>query len=509
MDDLTQLILSYRYYIEIFAVVAAVITVISSLDDIFVDVYYWCLRVFGNRNEVERERTLDFGMLDHAQERPFAIMVPTWKEHAVIFSMLGVSSRLLRYSNHQYFIGVYQNDPQTLEEVRRAQAHFPNIHIVMVPRNGPTSKADCLNEVISAIFRYELEHNVTFTGIALHDAEDLIHPHELKLFNYLIPTYDFVQLPVFSFNLPLRSFVAGTYMDEFAETHSKDLIVREHMSGVVPCAGVSACFSRRSLAILIENNHGEAFDTSSFTEDYDVAFRLAEIGLKTTFVSYPVEYTIDMDSSSDTPIFLPKTRPIATREFFPSELKAAYQQRARWILGIVFQGMASHGWGGSLGTKFFLMRDRKGILTATTVMLAYFVLANFVAIEIYFRYFQDGEFYRYQLLNDPLVIKLFILNFFFLVWRLVHRMYFTTKVYDLRHGFMAAPRLIVSNFINFFASVRAVRIYVWHRVSGKKLVWDKTAHSYPFKLDPVAPFAFKAPPEPTIRPQSGRRAANR
>ena len=152
--------------------------------------------------------------------------------------------------------------------------------MVVVPRDGPTSKADCLNEVIAAIFDHEIKNEITFAGIAMHDAEDLIHPHELKLFNLLIGKYDFIQLPVLSFNQPLREFVAGISMDEFAEVHTKDLVVREHLSGVVPCAGVSACFSRRAMAMLVEYN-GVPFDTSCFTEDYDVAFRMHELGLQT------------------------------------------------------------------------------------------------------------------------------------------------------------------------------------------------------------------------------------
>jgi adsorption protein B len=47
---------------------------------------------------------------------------------------------------------------------------------------------------------------------------------------------------------------------------------------------------------------------------------------------------------------------------------------------------------------------------------------------------------------------------------------------------MAAPRLIVSNFVNFFAAVRATRIYIDHSITGRPLVWDKTTHTYPIKF---------------------------
>lgn len=489
-DGFLTAFLSYRYFIEILAVGCAIFIAISSLDDVFVDLYYWFLRIFGNKHEDARARALDLATIDFVPERPFAIMVPAWREFEVIYSMLAANSRLLRYKNYQFFVGVYQNDPQTIAEVEKAQRSIANLTMVVVPRGGPTSKADCLNEVIAAIFEHELRHDITFAGIAMHDAEDFIHPHELKLFNLLIGKYDFIQLPVLSFNQPLREFVAGISMDEFAEVHTKDLVVREHLSGVVPCAGVSACFSRRSMAMLIEYN-GAAFDTTCFTEDYDVAFRMHELGLQTTFVSHPVDYTIDMDHEAGVPIYVPVRRPIATREFFPSEMRASYRQRARWLLGIVFQGSATHGWTGSLGTKYFLMRDRKGMATSFVVIAAYLVLATLVFNELYFQFISPGNGVRFELLNNVYIATLFLVNFFFLIWRVAHRMYFTTRVYNLRQGLMAAPRLVVANFVNFFASCRAIHIYVRHRMTGEALVWDKTTHSYPFKLHPIAPFNAK------------------
>ena len=60
-------------------------------------------------------------------------------------------------------------------------------------------------------------------------------------------------------------------------------------------------------------------------------------------------------------------------------------------------------------------------------------------------------------------------------------------IYDWQHGLMSVPRLIVANFVNFFAAVRATQIYLAHRISGAPLVWDKTSHSYPVNLQPVSP----------------------
>jgi bacteriophage N4 adsorption protein B len=486
MDALTITILQYRYYIEVLAIVIALLTAISSVDDVFVDLYYWCLRA--SRKHRARERALSDRLQAGAElpERPFAIMVPAWRESDVIFSMVATNSRLLVYRNCHYFIGVYRNDQPTTDQVKRIQAFYANVHMVVVPRDGPTSKADCLNEVIAAILDHEVETGVAFAGIALHDAEDFIHPHELKVFNTLIGEFDFVQLPVFSFTQPIRDTIGGIYMDEFAEVHAKDLIVRDHLSGLIPCAGVSACFSHNAIVALARENHGEVFQTGCFTEDYDVAFRLRALDLKSAFVSSPVNYTIDIDQESASPVYVQRMLPVSTREFFPSELRGAYRQRARWQIGIVFQGTSTHGWKGNPGTRYFLFRDRKGIFTAPIIILGYFALTNLVLIGLYLAFVAPGAQFDYVLLGQPYVIDLFFVNVGFLAWRLLHRVIFTVKIYDWRHGMMAVPRLIVANFVNFFAAVRATRVYVGHRVNGKALVWDKTSHSYPvkFRADP-------------------------
>ncbi|MEY2536786.1 MAG: bacteriophage adsorption protein [Verrucomicrobiota bacterium] len=486
----TGFVFQYMYVIEVLTLVAGVIIAISSFDDLFVDLFYWTSRLFGSARSRARELP-SIDLLEQIPERPFAIMVPCWKEHEVIFSMLSSNSRLQRYQHAHYFVGVYLNDPQTQDEVRRAQGIYPNIHMVLVPHDGPTSKADCLNQTISDIFMFEAEHGLQFAGLVMHDSEDLIHPLELKLFNKLVDIYDFVQLPVYSFSRPILSVVSGIYMDEFAEMHTKDLEVRQRVSGVIPCAGVSACFSREAIQHLTDKNQGEAFRTSSFTEDYDIAFRVSELGLNSAFIAYDANYAIDIDTDTGNPGILHRSLPIATREFFPSELEAAYRQRARWLLGIVFQGMKEHGWQGSLGTKYFLARDRKGVITSPAVMLAYFVLANLAVFELYRAFFDPERQFTYTLLSTDWATWLFFGNFLFLIWRLVNRMIFTGMIYNTRHALMAAPRLIIGNFVNFFATWRAVRIYVSHRVSGTALVWDKTSHSYPVHMGdlelPTAP----------------------
>lgn len=79
-------------------------------------------------------------------------------------------------------------------------------------------------------------------------------------------------------------------MDEFAEWHTKDLVVRESMSRMVPSAGVGTCFSRKALLELSAETNNQPFNTDTLTEDYDIGARLARRGMKQIFGKFPVDY---------------------------------------------------------------------------------------------------------------------------------------------------------------------------------------------------------------------------
>jgi adsorption protein B len=482
MIDFLLTLATYQRVIELLAVAITVLILLSSLDDLLIDTWYWVrnfYRWFWIRARFPR---LTAEALDAKPERPIAIMVPAWKESEVIQAMLATSNTLIRYSDYRFFVGVYQNDPETIAEVKAAMARFPNVSMSVVPRDGPTSKADALNIVLADIRAHEVKTGRQFVGVALHDSEDVIHPYELKLFNYLLDRMDLIQLPVYSFPRGIHELVAGTYMDEFAEWHSKDLVVRESMTGVVPCAGVSACFSHRAISALRVEREGEVFSTTSLTEDYDIAFRLAKMGMREIFVRFPVSMVVENVGADGQPQITRRNMPIATREFFPEEFRAAYRQRARWLLGIAFQGWSQHGWEGNLGAKYFFLRDRKGLITAPAAILAYFVMFSLVVLHTLFQILPEVQRPPYVLLDTDLYRALLVANLVLLVNRLVQRTLFTTRIYGIWQGLMAGPRMIVSNLLNFFATLRAAFIFARHKSTGKPIVWDKTTHSYPFQV---------------------------
>src|SRR5947209_19547462 len=54
---------------------------------------------------------------------------------------------------------------------------------------------------------------------------------------------------------------------------------------------------------------------------------------------------------------------VATREYFPRRIGSAIRQRTRWVTGIGLQCWERVGWTGSVAMRYWLWRDRKGLVT--------------------------------------------------------------------------------------------------------------------------------------------------
>ena len=283
---------TYLYALKFIAIGLAVLMVISGVDDLVIDVVYWVRRAWRAVTVYRAHDRLDSDALYGPAEKPLAIMVPAWHETGVIGRMAELAATTLDYENYHIFVGTYPNDPDTQRDVEQVCARFRNVHKVVCARPGPTSKADCLNNVLDAILQFEARAGMEFAGFVLHDAEDVISAMELRLFNYLVDRKDLIQLPVYPFERHWSDFTSSHYMDEFAEMHGKDILVREALSGQVPSAGVGTCFSRRAVTALLADGDGIAFDIQSLTEDYDIGFRLRAKGMTEVFVRFPVSTTV-------------------------------------------------------------------------------------------------------------------------------------------------------------------------------------------------------------------------
>jgi adsorption protein B len=385
---------------------------------------------------------------------PIAVFIPAWDESLVIAPMLKATLHRLRHSNYRLFVGYYRNDPATAAAI--ASVADERIEPVVVDVDGPTTKADCLNHLYDALLVYETDTGAAARAIVFHDAEDLVHPLELALFDRLIDRAGLIQLPVLPLPDPSSPWIAGHYCDEFAEAHIKELVVREAVGAAIPLAGVACAIAREPLASLAALHDGRPFAGGSLTEDYELGLVAGELGLKTMFVripAYPGDRAI-----------------VASRGHFPSSLGAAVRQKARWLGGIALTGWDRLGWRGGIGERWMRMRDRRGPLAALLLAAAYLAALLW------------SQMWVAEMLGAPVRLRagtalamLLTVNAWLLAWRVLMRAAFTTSAYGWRQGLMSVPRLVVGNIIAMLAAARALAIYV--RNGPPK--WDKTRHIFP------------------------------
>src|SRR3546814_8395004 len=76
-----------------------------------------------------------------------------------------------------------------------------------------------------------------FKAVVLHDAEDIVHRGEIRLFDHMIERFDLVQIPVLPLVDQQSRWISGHYCDEFArsEKHTSELQSLMRISYAVFC----------------------------------------------------------------------------------------------------------------------------------------------------------------------------------------------------------------------------------------------------------------------------------
>jgi len=461
-------------------VYAAIAIFISSVDDAFLDLYYWVLTV-------QRIVTRPFRyvpsmkQLHEMEQKKLAVMVPAWHEADVIGRMLVNTLKTMDYRNYEIFVGVYPNDQETINEVNRIVSQNEGINVAFVGHDGPTCKADNLNWMIAGIVKREEELGERFEGILMQDSEDVIHPMSFKVINAYLDRANMLQLPVLSMPRKWSSLTACHYMDEFAEWHGKDLIARAHMTDLVPSAGVATAFSRDAIELLRQERNNQPFNVESLTEDYDIGHRFYEAGLKSMFVRYWARMPFATRKAwfANRDVHKYRRELVSTREFFPDNATVSVRQKSRWMLGISYLGWKQLGWIGPASHRYFLYRDRKAIWTAPTGMLAYAILLQWALYWLIATLFPQAGGLPSLIDSNSWVWSIVLINFIFLVNRVVHRIIFTGAAHGLKYAILAPVRMVWGNYIGYLASMRAARRYLWHVITGNRITWDKTTHAYP------------------------------
>lgn len=450
---------TYLYGLSVAVSVIAVLMLASGMDDLFIDLVYWTRRTWKALVVYRRHERTYYHELYRPAEKPLAIMVPAWHETGVIGHMAELAASTLDYENYHIFVGTYPNDADTQRDVDEVSARFPNVHKVVCARPGPTSKADCLNNVLDAILQFERRAKLSFEGFILHDAEDVVCAMELRLFNYLVGRKDLIQIPVYPFERQWNNFTSLHYLDEFAELHGKDVPVREALAGQVPSAGVGTCFSRRAVLALLEEGNGVAFDVQSLTEDYDIGLRLKARGMQEIFVRFPV---LRYRRHQKAPPFGQSRREsnvICVREYFPDRLSTAVRQKSRWIIGIVYQGYRTHGWKWRHGLvlNYFLWRDRKGAIANFVSFGAMLVLTQLLIMLLVQQVLPGTPRFLSIFEGQHWLDIVLYTNAGLMANRILQRVVFVSSYYGVKQGLLAIPRLLWSNLVNFMANWRAIK----------------------------------------------------
>lgn len=433
---------------------------VSGIDDALVDSLFHWRNLLRRRTVYRHRRRCTTGRLPPGPARPVAILVPAWNEEHVIAAMLRHLRATQRYAVYHVFVGVYPNNRATEIAARAADPAGDWLTVIRLAREGPTSKGDCLN----VLWRHAVaarHKGRPYELFVLHDAEDIVDPEELIVFDALADRADMLQLPVFPMKSRTSTFVNGHYVDEFAESHQKDMALREALTDAVPCAGVGCAFGREALDFAAQRNGGCPFDIKSMTEDYSLSLTLAAAGRRSIFI----------DIRSDC------GRRVATRGCFPHEFLPAVKQKARWLTGITLQAAATFRWVGPPALRYMLWRDRKALTNAFLNIAAYCLVGAILLRDLPAYTGTGGP--APLLSASPALAVLFGINAALMLNRAGHRAFYVARLYGRAEGARAILRMPMSNAVNFAAAVRAIYLYGHHLITGQPLKWDKTDHEFP------------------------------
>lgn len=447
---------------------AGVFFLIGALDDLAVDALWLIHRTGGRGITPRRNRSV----LQHRPlSGPVAVLIPAWREAAVIGQTIGHLLDTWPQPHLRLYVGCYRNDAATIGACIAAACRDPRLRLVIHGRDGPTTKADCLNRLFAALTLDEERGQRRFRAVVFHDAEDMVDAGALGLLDECIAAgADFVQLPVEPLIPRHRPFLArhigSHYCEEFAEAHGKAMVVRDALGAGLPGAGVGCAASRRALDWLVARQVGEGggavpFAGDSLTEDYELGLAIAAAGGRCRFVRVRGE----------------DGRLIATRAYFPHSFGTVVRQKSRWVLGISLQGWDRVGWSGGLIETWMRARDRRGPLTALLLLVGYALVLLTGAIGV-LAIAGIAEPIRIT----PLLAAVLAANALAFAWRVSMRFAFTAREYGLGEGLWAVVRLPLANVIAIIAGRRAVFSYI-RALLGRAAAWDKTEH----EANPVLP----------------------
>lgn len=461
----------------VIGLIFVLVLILISIDDLIWDIFY-AFRKASGKIKID---SIDAGEIEATKPKMLAIIVAAYNEESVLKAVIKnlILSNQYPRSMYHIFLGVYPNDPGTMRVAKELEDEFDNVHKIVHVLNGPSSKADNLNNVITNIYDFENENHLKFAAVIIHDSEDLVHPYEFKLENYLLERHPAIQMPVFPLQeMPklsniFKNIVSGSYADEFAENHFRLLVARTATQAFVPSAGTGFVLRRD---VLNEFKDNDVFPVGSLTEDYKLSLELKQMG-------YDVHYALENVSRLKADGTVAREF-ISTRSMFPNTYKAAVKQKTRWIYGITIQTFKLRdilkNKTLNFSSKYSLYRDWKAKIGNLLLGPGYLI----------FTYFIISLFY-----NLPTMYPIFSFSWYLMLFlsimmieRQILRFVAVKNVYGYKSALISSffppllPfRMVVGNTINFHSTMRAWLMNINRnkkKKSKKKPAWSKTDHEF-------------------------------
>jgi adsorption protein B len=429
--------------------ILVVLYILFGFDDFIWDI----ITLFRKRGY--KKNHIELSELESSPPKMLAVMIGAWHESNVIKNVVEnlIASTNYPISMYHVFVGVYPNDSATIRQVEILEKEFSNVHMVINDKKGPTSKAQNLNYVIRQIKKYESANHISFASFTIHDSEDVIHPYELLMTNYMIDKHDAIQFPVFpiismpKFKNFFKNITTCTYADEFAENHFSTLVGRYVTGAFVPSAGTGFALSRKTI---LSFGDEDVLPANSQTEDYKLSLILYEKGIQMHYILEKIPRV--------THNFKIKYDYITTRSLFPNTYKSAIKQKTRWIYGITMQSARLRDVlfnnNLSVAGRYSLYKDLKAKYGNLIIFFGYIIMIYWIASffmnlpPVYVK--GTVPYYLCFIVTGMMILRQF------------YRAIAITNVYGFRSMFFACLfpplfpiRLIYGNIINFVSTVKA------------------------------------------------------
>ncbi len=140
------------YYIGL---VFVILLILISLDDLIWDIY--CL--FSHRKRKIDTKTISYRELQETIPGLLAVIVAAYREEDVLEAVIDNLIDTNHYPDSMYhvFLGVYPNDIRTLEIADKLPKKYKNVHKIVHVIDGPSSKADNINNVIKIYWNLKIK----------------------------------------------------------------------------------------------------------------------------------------------------------------------------------------------------------------------------------------------------------------------------------------------------------------------------------------------------------------